>query len=1536
MHGSSGLTSTHTETSTNSIFSQIPINGEQVTQIPTSSHTYSEAVQPSLSDDEDIYSRKTSKGADKRDMTHLSHSAMKGSEVMLQTTTSALPLANVLSPNSQFSVPQNSPGSFSRAPSRGSSKPPSFSDLTAHDVEFSGLAATPTTPVFASSPFPNPSLAASSITSPGVVSPTISMEVAVGEKRKLKKANKSSKDQTDMEKEEKKRRLALEQEKERQWKLLQQQRLREQQSHQQTSTIQQVMMMKEQMRKDNNKSGRKSQQMFVSEQGQAVNELRLGVLPHVEPLALTQSAASKDTQIVNQILETLPADQPAKQRSMGPSNTVTTPSNNASHPDYHKNDVQQSTHSSTSQAGFPGNDLAARESGGTPPFGFDSGRSQQNTELDSLLQINDSDLIKMANTRSLHNDVATSTVVVNNMPTVFVSKALTQLQMSTDGKSEGGAAKETVSFVNESGTTSPVVQKQIMTVAFSGQPNAASGQQVIFSSESSNASTQAAGSSENQVTKALSGFILDSHPSIAQTGASDGFDKQPNSGLGPQQQQQQQQALLFQQQQFMAAQQQYIQWQLQQRNPELFQSMTTPIHLSSYTDKDLPEVDSEEQHQERIRFLYRQRQMQKQQVVQMQQQLHQQQVYTPQQVVQGSTTRPQMDQTQHYFVQQLMQYQQQIPEALQQQFLIEYSRQMQQRGDVSQNALQYDKFLAELAQRYGYPMQQSNAPTVSVMQHGVTWPNSSTGAFHSNLQQIFAYSGIDEEKAKELTPQQLYQLQMQQTLMMQMAASGLYPAQAAALRNQSPAGAGSRKGSTSATQSKKSRDNKKTATQDKAAKAEASIKSPLSEDKVTESKDDGQASHQVGTEILAKSDVESQNANVLPHTDGSLNTPTTQEDSNAQSATSSTLSDHDSTLPPSDLSTSIVNNVEKSEKQQVIIKESGLNKNEMKSENHDSFGSDFQSLKQTSTSSPITISKDLPVSTTVRPDCIVVNTTSDAPSKENSVVCTDGIHCGTDSESEDTPISSDAVNSMPNIKANKQMKTKDDGSDSLNLKGSVCSDGIHCGTDSEDEDGTLEMTKKDGKAPCTDGIHCGTDSEEEEGPTAIKKPCTDGIHCGTDSEEEAEMTKTKQVCVDGIHCGTDSEDEGNGDEHSSSKDNVYIDKKAFRALKSVCSDGVHCGTDSEEEDEKESKSAEGRQTKNELIPSHSSASKPAIQPRPLVVVCRQDSTVSVSQTLTTSAASSLSQPTKTAGITPISVSNQTLEVIQEGDVTQTTFNALENMNRNLNEPQQDKKPGEASCVPSSSLIKSEMSVSAHRFPDIASHALGAANEVNSSQKTGNNGKPLSVQGASLQSISAVTTQFTSTSNEPITQSATVDAPMGQMLSPKGIPKAPTSVTPGIRANTSAVTISQGAEPKLLPSAQANPFSPKAVAQVQQIENQGSQKQKSKVVGIPPTSPQYQQLFMHQHQLLIMQFQQYQYQLQVQYQQLSQQQMSPQQQFLLQQQYHQQMMLLQRQFVQQQVSLRSYVLVLLPGHPGSNLMQFYSAVLVYIIMNGPRN
>lgn len=1465
----------HSETSTNNtLSSQMTISGAQIPQGSTQS--FHDAMQSRLSVEEELFPRSASRNTERTELIHSSQSAVQGSESIIQTSSATMSLPNVSSPSSQFSYPQQSAGSYGRAPSRGSNKSQSFSDLASHDADFS----TPTTPVFASSPFSN---------SPGVISPSLPVETSVSEKRKLKRGNKASKEQTEMEKEEKKRRLALEQEKERQWKLLQQQRLREQQSHQQTSTIQQVMMMKEQMRKDSGKPGRKSQPVFTSEQDHGVNEIRSNVLPHVEPLALTQSAASKDTRNVNQILESL--TDSSKQRVIGPSNTITTPSNHASQADFLKMSMQQSSHQSISQIGFQGSNITAGDPVSTQ-FSFDSNRSQQGMELDSLLQINDSDLLKVAGPTSLHNDVSNVSSSANSMPNVYVSNALTSLQMSTEGKNETITAKETLNFANEPNTAGALMQQQGITVALT-VPTPGVEQSGILGGEGSISDSKPAGNNSNQVPKAMPGFFLDSQPGV-QIGANETMDKQQSAGLG--QQQQQQQVHLYQQQQFMAAQQQYIQWQLQQRNPELFQSMTTPIQFSSYTDKDLPEVDSEEQHQERIRFLYRQRQMQKQQVVQIQQQLHQQQVYTPQQVVPGTTTRPQMDQTQHYFVQQLMQYQQQIPEALQQQFLIEYSRQMQQRSDVSQNALQYDKFLAELAQRYGYPIQQSNAQTVSVMQHGVTWPNVSTGTFHPSLQQVLAYSGIDEEKAKELTPQQLYQLQVQHSLMMQMAASGLYPTQTTNMKTQPPAtAAASRKGSTSAGQVKKPREVKKAVAHDKTLKTETSVKGPSVEEKVTDSNEDSSKPVAKGLENV-KPTSDSQVTSDLP-TKVDNEAPSNVQ-SSSQSLVSSSISDKVDIKPVLTKTSPTANAPEAAKgvnkgislpvieiKEEKHIVESG---NQPKEVDH--------AAKEISKTSTIPMSKDIPVSSAVSSSEVTKPTTNVSPP-----VCVDGIHCGTDSESEDATDVPEPKRSIPEpvptpTKLGGIGKSNADDIKKINESSNICADGIHCGTDSEDDSSASKV--KDTKAPCTDGIHCGTDTEDEEGPPKVfkKVPCTDGIHCGTDSEEETEKTERKQPCTDGIHCGTDSEDEGNV---TASKRPAANEKGSSR---NVCADGIHCGTDSEGEGEGDSLNKPNEKNGGGSVPAeqHSTPS------RPLVVVCRESTTVSTPQAHATSAAQSVTS--KMSTITPITLSNHTLEVIQEGDVTQSTFSALETMSRNLKDSQEVQSPSDniGTASLSTATTNSQTAVSTNDVSVISSSAYDTRTKSNPSPRFQSSSKTSAGIVTKVLPTSTVTTQNVSLPSDYITQSPLVQVPSKSLLSPREAPNASTTIAQGSKPIATSLLEHQSADSQvyLSPSLQGQPFSPKAATQnpkLQQIDVHGSQKQKQKVVGIPPTSPQYQQLFMHQHQLLIMQFQQYQYQLQAQYQQLSQQQMSPQQQFLLQQQYHQQMVLLQRQFVQQQVS-----------------------------------
>ncbi|GIY76315.1 host cell factor 1 [Caerostris extrusa] len=126
-------------------------------------------------------------------------------------------------------------------------------------------------------------------------------------------------------------------------------------------------------------------------------------------------------------------------------------------------------------------------------------------------------------------------------------------------------------------------------------------------------------------------------------------------------------------------------------------------------------------------------------------------------------------------------------------------------------------------------------------------------------------------------------------------------------------------------------------------------------------------------------------------------------------------------------------------------------------------------------------------------------------------VCDDGVHCGTDEESD---MVVPKVSKMCDDEINSEA---DNGNDSVVPVSKICNDGIHCGTDDEVE----QITKK--VKSCDDGIHCGTDDEEEQIPKKVKI-CDDGIHCGTDDEDE-QITKKVKICDDGIHCGTDDEDD---------------------------------------------------------------------------------------------------------------------------------------------------------------------------------------------------------------------------------------------------------------------------------------------------------------------------------------------------------------------------------------------------------------------------
>ncbi|GFS50646.1 host cell factor [Nephila pilipes] len=154
---------------------------------------------------------------------------------------------------------------------------------------------------------------------------------------------------------------------------------------------------------------------------------------------------------------------------------------------------------------------------------------------------------------------------------------------------------------------------------------------------------------------------------------------------------------------------------------------------------------------------------------------------------------------------------------------------------------------------------------------------------------------------------------------------------------------------------------------------------------------------------------------------------------------------------------------------------------------------------------------------------------------KTSNVCEDGIHCGTDDEDDQI------TEKIQKVCEDGTHCGTDDEEEMVKNSIKVCDDGMHCGTDDEDD----EVTKKSSRL-CDDGMHCGTDDESDvtERPNKV---CDDGMHCGTDDESDDITKKSNKVCDDGMHCGTDDESDD-------------VTKKSNK----VCDDGIHCGTDDEE------------------------------------------------------------------------------------------------------------------------------------------------------------------------------------------------------------------------------------------------------------------------------------------------------------------------------------------------------------------------------------
>ena len=168
--------------------------------------------------------------------------------------------------------------------------------------------------------------------------------------------------------------------------------------------------------------------------------------------------------------------------------------------------------------------------------------------------------------------------------------------------------------------------------------------------------------------------------------------------------QQQQFFQMLQQQQLLQQQQQQQQQQHQQQNASIQPGFARARFNAVVNTKDLPEIDTEEEHQERLRFLYRQRQAQKQQQMHaqlMQQAWFQQQLagggqgVMPPGVLPLDSSNPQLMQ---HFAQQIRP---QMPDLTQQQLFAEYQRRLQQHQDLGQQTVPYDKFLQEFQQQQG-------------------------------------------------------------------------------------------------------------------------------------------------------------------------------------------------------------------------------------------------------------------------------------------------------------------------------------------------------------------------------------------------------------------------------------------------------------------------------------------------------------------------------------------------------------------------------------------------------------------------------------------------------------------------------------------------------------------------------------------------------------------------------------------------------------------------------------------------------------------
>lgn len=266
---------------------------------------------------------------------------------------------------------------------------------------------------------------------------------------------------------------------------------------------------------------------------------------------------------------------------------------------------------------------------------------------------------------------------------------------------------------------------------------------------------------------------LNQHPSLPMSSQS-----QENQIMQPQQQpdvaqrQQRDQLIRAQQQQFfqiLQHQQVLHQQQQQQQNAAIQPGFARP-RFNPVNTKDLPEIDTEEEHQERLRFLYRQRQAQKQQL---QVQLMQQ-AWIQQQLANGggqAVIAPGMlpvDASNPQMMQQLatQQMRPQMPDMTQQQLFAEYQRRMQQRQDLGQQTIQYDKVLQEFQHQQGLPgvaVAHTATPFVEVPQQRFAL-RQPTPMVQAGLKPVMPY-GVDGQFVGQ--QQQLLKMQLQQQIMQQ-------------------------------------------------------------------------------------------------------------------------------------------------------------------------------------------------------------------------------------------------------------------------------------------------------------------------------------------------------------------------------------------------------------------------------------------------------------------------------------------------------------------------------------------------------------------------------------------------------------------------------------------------------------------------------------------------------------------------------------------------------------------------------------------------